>query len=279
VSEGVGRTGADVRGTAAGILASLLVGAVLLLGVRAGALETLIAVAVVQAVLAFTVVFGLAVPGWLGALVLAGLASGAADATVSVWPHGRLGALVAVVGLAVPLMFVHQLWRGAARVRLLQSLGLIALLVLAEVSLAALVQLRHEFPEVGGTDVASSVVVIGTAALVVGYLLDLVAAAPRLDAGVARGLLAALGSAVAGAIAGHLGLADSVQFPNGRGLYVGASLGALVGVLAIAVAYFETAAPADAGENARRMRAALGVLISLALMVPVAFLLCAAIQA
>jgi hypothetical protein len=278
VTDAVDRSRVDVRGNTIGIIATLIVGAVLFSAARAGAAEMLGAVAVAQGLLAFGMVFGLPVPGWFGALAIAALAAGAADVAVSVWPHGRLGTLLAVAGLAVPVMFVHQLWRGAARVRLLQSLGLIALLVLAEVALPALVQLRHEFPEIGATHVASGVVAIATAALVAGHLVDLIVAAPRLDPDVARGLLAVLASAIVGGGTGHLTLGDSLQFPDGRGLYVGAALGALLGLLAIAVAYLEAAAP-DTGAGDRRIRSALVVLLSLAFMAPVAFLLCAAIHA
>ena len=48
------------------------------------------------------------------------------EPTVHLNPHGRFGALLAVAGLAVPLMFVHQLSRGAARVRVVESLSGIA---------------------------------------------------------------------------------------------------------------------------------------------------------
>lgn len=279
VSDAARRSTADVRSSSVGIAVSLIVGAVLLATARTGATELLVAVAVIQALLAFGVVFGLAVQGWLGALIIGALAAGTADVAVSVWPHGRLGTLAAVIGLAVPVMFVHQLWRGAARVRLVQSLGSIALLVIAEVALPALLQLRHEFPDLGGTHVAFSVIAIAIAALVASYLVDLVAATPRFDTEIPRGLLAVLGAAVIGGVTGYLALADSLQFGDGRGLYVGASLGALTGLFAMAVAYVEAGAPPAGGRFARRLRPALSVLISLSLLQPMAFLLCSAIHA
>ncbi len=270
----------DVRFDFSGSIAvAIVVGGLLALTARAGALELLAGVGAVQALLAFGVVFGLAVPGWLGALVIGGAASAAADVAVSVWPHSRLGTLLAVLGLAVPVMFVHQLWRGAARVRLLDSLGLIALLVLAEVALPALLQVRHEFGSVAGPDVASAVVIVGAAALIAGYLVDSAVAAPRLDADVPRGLLAVLGSALVGAAAGQLTLRDVTEFADGRGLLVGASLGALIALLAIAVAYVETVAPPTDSGFARRVRPAIGVLVSLSFLAPVAFLLCSAVRA
>src|SRR5205823_4076664 len=102
------------------------------------------------------------------------------DVSVSVWPHGRLGVLIGVIGLAIPAMFIHQLTRGAARVRLVASLSAIGVLLLAEVSLAALPQLRHEFvgADNGGEVVAAAVLAVA-AALAAGYLVDLIVPVPR----------------------------------------------------------------------------------------------------
>ncbi len=111
-----------------------------------GAVQLLVAIAAVQALLAFGWCTGLPSRDGSEHSILAGLAAAGADVAVSVWPHGRLGTLVGVFGLAVPLMIVHQLLRGAARVRVIESLGATAVLVLAEIALPALLQLRHEFP-------------------------------------------------------------------------------------------------------------------------------------
>ncbi len=264
-----------IADTTASIAVALAVGGLLAMAATAGAPQLLVAVAAVQTLLAFAVVFGLGVPGWFGALVIAGLASSAADMVVSHWSHGRLGTLLAVFGLAVPVMFVHQLWRGAARVRLLDSLGTIAVLVLAEVGVSALLQVRHEFPGL----VARAVLVVATVALVVSYLLDLVAAFPRLDRDVPRGLIAVLGASVAGGAAGLVAMRGSLEFAGGRGAFVGALLGALVAVFAIAMAFLQSGvAVAEAG-FARHVRPALTVLLSLCLMAPVGFLLCSALRA
>jgi hypothetical protein len=259
---------------------ALLIGAGLAWSARTGAVQLLVAVAVVQALLAVAWEFGLRLPGRIGALVLAALASAAADIAVSVWPHSRLGTLLAVLGLAVPVLFVHQLSRGAARVRIVESLGGIALLVLAEVSLPALVQLRHEFLAVSvGGDVVFGVVVASSGALVVGYLTDLVSSAPRFDGGVPRGLLAVIASAAAGAALGQLTLRNSAEFAGGRGLFAGAALGAIVALFAVAIALIEYVTPlADSGFG-RRVRPVLGVVFPLCMLAPVAFLLCLAIRA
>jgi hypothetical protein len=258
---------------------AVVVGLGLALTARSSAVALLGAVAVVQALLALAWVYGFDLPGRRGALVIATMAAAAADTVTSVWPHGRLGALLAVFGLSMPVLFVHQLTRGAVRLRVVASLGGVAMLVLAEVSLAALLQLRHEFvvTHVGG-QVVFGVVVASAGALVVGFLIDMVLTVPRFDADVPRGLLALLGSAGFGGSAGYLTLRHSTDFVGGRGAFAGAALGALVALFAVAVAFAEHDVPlADEG-FARRVRPLLGVLIPLAFLAPVAFLLCLAIR-
>lgn len=258
---------------------ALLIGAALALTARTGAVELLVAVAAVQALLAFAVVYGLAVPGRFGALVIAALTAASADVLVSVWPHGHLGAFLAVFGLAVPVMFIHQLVRGAGRVRVEESLGAIALLVLAEVALPALLQLRHEFGTPAlGAHVVFGVVLVAVGALAAGDLIDLVVAAPRFDADVPRGLLAVAGSAVIGGAVGQLSLHHYAAFAGGRGAFAGACLGALVALLAVAVAYLEYGSPFAEAGFARRVRPTLGVVVPLSILAPVAFLLCVAIR-
>jgi hypothetical protein len=269
------------------IVVAVLVGVLLALTARAGAVQLLVAVAVVQALLALAWVFGTGMPGRRGALVIAAAAAAAADVTVSVWPHGRLGTLLAVLGLAVPAMFVHQLARGAVRVRAVASLGAVALLVLGEVALPSLLQLRHEFapPRLGG-EVVAGVAVIAAGALVIGYVVDLLFAAPRFDSDVPRGLFGLIASAGLGGSIGYLLLqsAPHAHFVGGRGAFIGASLGALIALFAVAVAFVEhdvparRAAGAGGGGLARRVRPALSVALPLALLAPVAFLLCLAIR-
>jgi hypothetical protein len=257
-----------------------LVGVALAWPARSGALGLLVAIAVAQALFAVAFVLGLRIPGRIGALVIAALTSAAADVAVSVWPHARLGTLLAVFGLAMPVLFVHQLFRGTARVRVVESLGGIAILVLAEVSLPALMQLRHEF--IGGNlggDVTFAVIVVAAGALVVGFLVDLVFAAPRFDEDVPRGLFAVVGSAAVGAALGQLTLRSSSEFVNGRGVFVGAALGAVVALFAVATAFVEHESRLPEAGFARRVRPVVGVLLPLSLLAPVAFLLCLAVRA
>jgi hypothetical protein len=272
---------------------AVLVGVVLVVAARIGATALLVALAVVQALLAFAWEFGTRLPGRKGALVIAALAAAGADVAVSVWPGGRLGTLLAVLGLAIPAMFIHQLARGAARVRVVESLGGIALLVLAEVALPSLLQLRHEFGA-NGAHVVTGVIAAAAGALVVGYLVDLISPTPRFDPDVPRGLLAVVASAGLGGSLGYLVLQSDrhTDFVDGRGVFIGASLGALVAVFAVGVAFIERnvslpesgGTPANEGVAggggfARRIRPVLSVVMPLSLLAPVAFLLCLAIRA
>jgi hypothetical protein len=258
---------------------TFLAGAALAGAARTGPVPLLVAVAVVQAVLMLAWVYGTGLPGRNGALVIAALAAGGSDLTVSLWPSGRLGTQLIVFGLAVPVMFVHQLMRGAARTRIAESLGGIALLVVAVAGLPALLQLRHEFigPNLGGRVVAG-VVAAATGALMIGYLVDLVMAAPRFDPAVSRGLLAVVASAGLGGSIGHLTLRSDAEFLGGRGAFTGAALGALIAFLAVGVAFIERSAPAPQSGFARRARPVMAALVPLGLLAPVAFVLSLAIR-
>lgn len=263
----------------AGVPAAAVAGAGLALAGRQSAVMLLVAVAVVQALFALAWVFGSGMPGRRGGLVVATLAAAGADTAASVWPHDRLGTLLAVLGLAVPVMFVHQLMRGAARVQVVASLSAVGLLVLTEVSLAALLQLRHEFPQgdVGGRVVAA-VVAAAAGALVVGYLVDLVLPAPRFDQEVPRGLLAVLGSVAVGGAVGYLLLKTQHEFAHGRAVFVGAALGAMTGLLAVAAAFVLHTTPRPASAVGRGSRPVVAALLPLCLTAPAAFLLCLAVR-
>ena len=258
---------------------AIVVGLGVGLSARSSAVALLAAVAVVQAVLALAWVYGLDLPGRRGALVIAAMASAAADTVTSVWPHGRLGALLAVFGLAMPVLFLHQLSRGAVRLNVLASLGGLAMLVLAEVGLPALVQLRHEFvvAHTGG-QVVFGVMLAGAGGLVVGFLVDMIVTVPRFDPDVPRGLLGLLASAGFGGSAGYLTLRHSAEFFGGRGAFAGAAVGAVAGLFAVAVSFAEHGAPLAEHGFARRVRPLLGVLVPLAFLAPIAFLLCLAIR-
>lgn len=260
------------------LAAALLLGGGLVLAARGGASLLLLGIVVVQAVLAASWVFGTVMPGRRGALVLAALAAAAADVSASVWPHGRLGALLAVLGLAVPAMFIHQLLRGAVRVHVVSSLSAVATLVLAEVALPALLQLRHEFGTAHGGVVSSTAIAALAGALVVGCLVDLLLPAPRFDPAVPRGLLGLVASIGLGGSIGYLMLKQQAEFGVARSTFAGAALGALAGLLAVGTAFVLQTTPVPATAVARRLRPVLSALLPIAVIAPAAFLICLAIR-
>ncbi len=272
--------GAVIVNHPAALVSAALAGGLLVFGARTGPVPLLVAIAVVQAALSIAVFLGMALPGRIGALVICALAAAGADVAVSLWPHGRLGVLLAVLALALPAMFVHQLVRGAARYRIVDSIGATGLLLVAVVGLAALVQLRHEFASPGaGAKIVAGVVAASAGALVIGHCVDLLLAAPRFDPAVARGLLAVVASAGLGGSIGHLLLGSLAQFAGGRGAFTGAALGALVAFLAVGAAYLEAAEGLPQSGVSRLARPVVSALLPLAVLAPVAFLLCLAIRA
>ncbi|WP_460604915.1 hypothetical protein [Jatrophihabitans fulvus] len=272
----------------AAALVALVAGAGLVATARVSALALLIAIAVLQAAFGVGWVMGTSMPGRKGALVLAAMAAGGADAALSVWPRDRLGPLLAVVGLAVPVMFVHQLMRGAARVQLVSSLSAVAVLVLGQVSLAALLQIRHEFAgndiarrglgdETGGK-VAAAVAGAALAAVLVGCLADVVAPVPRFDPDVPRGMLGLLASAAVGAAVAHLVLKDVRAFADGRALFFGGAVGGLAALVAVAAAFVHHTTPPGRSWPARWGRPVVTAVLPVAVVAPAAFLLCLAIR-
>jgi hypothetical protein len=261
------------------VIVAVVVAVGLVAGARVGATALLVAVAVIQALLALAWVLGTGIPGRKGALVLAALAAAGADVAVSVRPHEKLGPLLVVLGLAVPLLFVHQLTRGAARIQVVSSLSAVAGLVAAEVGAAALPQLRHEFGggELGGKVAAAAAAALA-GALLVGCLVDLVLPAPRFDPAVPRGLLGLIAAAGLGASLGYLMLRGQADFVGGRSAFVGGALGALAGLLAIATAFVLHSTGGVAGASARWLRPVLSVVLPIAVLAPVAFLLSLAIR-
>ncbi|HSY14660.1 MAG TPA: hypothetical protein VK816_01640 [Jatrophihabitantaceae bacterium] len=259
-----------------GLILALLIGGGLGLAAGGGSLPLLVAVAVVQGALVLSWVFGTGLPGRVGGIVLGALAAGGADAVVSVWPHDQLGTLLPVLALALPVAFVHQLTRGVVRARVLESLSDIALVVVAVVALAALIQLRHEL---GGDRIAPTVAFAIGGALVAGHLMDLVLPVPRFDPEVPRGLLAVVAAAVVGALICQLRLGDQVEFVGGRAPFLGAAIGTLAALFAVGSGFVQLATSLPGSGRAVRLRAVFGTGLPLALATPVAYLLCLAIHA
>jgi hypothetical protein len=262
------------------VAVAVVVGGGLVVAARAGATPLLVAVAVAQAALAITYVLGTSLPGRWGAIVLAAAAAVAADVSVSVWPHGRLGVLIATFALAIPAMFIHQLTRGAARVRLVASMSAIAVLLFAVIALAALPQLRHEFAgaDPAGRVVAAAVAAVG-AALVAGYLVDLVVPAPRIDPDVARGVPALIVALGAGTLTGFLLLRTEPGFGDGRSVFIGVVLGAVAALMSVAGGFVLADSPAPRTAVGRVARPIAAALLPYALLAPVVFLMCVAMRA
>jgi hypothetical protein len=264
-----------------------VVGAALAGAAGTSAVALLVAVAVLQGLAGWSWLAVADVPGRAGGAVVTALAATAADVCASVWPHGRLGTLVAVVGLTVPVLFVHQLSRGAARMRVVASLGGIAVAVVSVVGAAALLQVRHEFPA-DGASAAVALIAAAAAALLVCSVAGRVApalSAQRFDLSPALGMALTLVAAAAGALAAGLVLAGSSAFSGARGAVLGAVTGLLVGLLALAAgcASGPTAdAPVRDDSHQRRtarLRPLLEVSLPIAIMAPVGLLLCLALAA
>jgi hypothetical protein len=258
-----------------GALVAVMAGVVLGVGAQLGAAALLVAVAVTQAALALSWIIGTGLPGRIGAAILAVMAAAAADTVVSVWPHGQLGELLPVLGLLLPCAFVHQLTRGVVRNRVVESLSDIALLVVGVVALAAFPQLRHEqLP----THTTFAVVLALCAALVTGYLVDFLLPAPRFDPAVRRGLPAIVGGALVASLIVTLELGGDLDFGGGRALVLGAALGLLVGLLAVGTGFIQVATSLPRTARAVRLQPAFATLLPLALVAPLAYLLCLAIH-
>jgi hypothetical protein len=233
-----------------------------------------LAVAVTQAITIVSWVLASGLSGRIGALVLGALAAAISDIVIVHWPHGQLSPLLAVIGLALPAMFIHQLTRGVVRTHVTESLSDIALLVVSVVGLAALVQLRHEM---GGAAMASAVGFTAAGAVAVGHLVDARWPVPRFDATVPRGLAGVVAGTVVAAILGYVRLHDAVEFSPGRSVFLGAGVGAVASLLAVAVAFIRrsTTPPTGAG---RHLGFVYAVVIPLGLVAPIGYLLCLAVR-
>jgi hypothetical protein len=261
------------------VIAAAVLGGGLTECARLGPAVLLAGVAAGQVLFVGAWYLALVAPGRRGALVVLLAAAAASDVVVTQWPHARLDPLLPVLGLAMPALFLHQLGRGVARVRLVESLGTSTLALLAVIALPAFVQLRHEFVAAGSAaHVASAAIGAAAAALVGGQLADMVAPAPRFDPEIARGLFALLISGAVGGSVGYLVLRDELQFRHGRGAFVGAACGLIVALFAVAADFALRGVPARAGSWAGSARPVFTVLLALSAVAPVAYLVCLAVR-
>jgi hypothetical protein len=258
----------------AAVVVAVLDAALIAGAAHAGAVALLCAVAATQAAACAAWVFSTDVPGPAGAAVLGLMAAAGADVAVSLAPHARLQPLLPVVGLAVPALFLHQLQRRARRARVTASLGAVALLVAIEIAPTALLQLRAEFGGTSGAAAVGAVAAAGGAAVVVGVLLDAVLPVLRFDVDVRRGLPAVVGAAAVGAAVAYLLLRGVAAVSAAAALFAGVVLGAVIGLLAVAVAFVADAdANAAGGPAASTAAGALFALVPLNLVAPVSLLI------
>ncbi len=201
-----------------------------------GTTATLVAVAVLQAVLIPCWVLGNRLPGRIGGLLLGLAAAAAADALVLHWPSSGYSPVLAVLGVAIPVMFAHQLTRGVVRTRVVESLAGITLLLVAVVALPGLILLRHDG---SGRTIVLAVLASFGVGLVAAHLTDAVLPAPRFDPGLDRGLPAVVVGVVVGGAVGYLTLRRLIDFAGGRAAFVGAAVAAVACLLSIAASFAE----------------------------------------
>jgi len=211
------------------VLAGVLAG-----GAAVGPIGTLVAVAVLQAVLVPTWVLGNALPGRIGAVILGLLAAAGADTAVMHWHSSGYSPVLGVLAVAIPLMFAHQLTRGVVRTRVVESLAGITVLVVATVAAAGLIVLRYQ---ADGRTISLAVAGALGVALVVAHLTDAVLPTPRFDPSMDRGLPAVLLGVIAGGAVGYLVSRNLLDFVGGRSAFVGAAIGAVGCLLSIGTSF------------------------------------------
>jgi len=232
---------------------SAILAAVLAVASYFGPAAMIGAIAIVQAVLVVTWVFGTALPGRIGALILGVSASGAGDFVATRYHSDGYAPLLGVLGVGIPLMFVHQLTRGVVRTRVVESLADITVLVVACVATTGFILLRYQSNGDRTTLAVASAVGI---ALVVGHLADAVAPVLRFDPVVDRGLPAVILGVLAAAAAALLVLGSLIDFAAGRGAFVGAALGAVACLLSIGASFAGAQSTVGrAGQRSRLSRA------------------------
>ena len=258
-----------------GLLAAIsaMTGAALLAGSYIGHAGLLVAAAVVQTALVFSWVLGTALPGRIGAIILGVLAAAGADAAVSRWHDSGFGPVLGLLGLAVPAMFIHQLTRGVVRIRVLESMSDITVLLVAVVSVAGLLLLRRQGD---GETTTPAVIAAITAALTAAHLTDSLLARPRFDPTVERGVAGVVAGVVVAAAVGVLWLRSVIGFTGARSAFVAATIGGLSCLISVGVSFAGSHAGFDAGGRrpaVPRLRPIASVLLTVGLGAPLGYVL------
>jgi hypothetical protein len=106
----------------------------------------------------------------------------------------------------------------------------------------------------------------------------MVAAVPRFDPDIPRGLFALLVAGAVGGFVGYLVLRDELQFRHGRSVFVGVACGLVTALLAVASDFAVAELSSREDRWATRARPVFTVLLPLCLLAPIAFLVCLAIR-
>lgn len=218
---------------AAGVV--VLVGLLLVgLPTVAGDTGRLIGVLAVQLGLVGAWVVATGIRGFLGSLAIGAAAAIGADLLMHLSERPQLGSLLLVLGPGLLLALVHQMARPAPRRYLVASLAGVVLLLCAVVALSVLLVLGRS-PD--GDRLAGSAVLVVTAALLVGHLVDAVLPRPQIAQGVPRGLTGLVLSVFAG-----VGVALVRRSPEDvlealSAATYGAAIGGVAALLAVGASY------------------------------------------
>jgi hypothetical protein len=126
--------------------------------------------------------------------------------------------------------------------------------------------------------VTSTAIAAGGAALAAGLLVDSVLPIMRFDPEVPRSLGGVVVSLVVGSVVGFVRLHGTVEFSTGRAVLLGAAIGVIAGLLGVGFSYVTHTLPTSA-ITVRVLRPVLVAVLPIAVLAPVAYVLCLAVQA
>jgi hypothetical protein len=225
------------------VLAVVAVGLLIGLPEALGDVGRLASVLVLQFALVLAWVLVTGIQGFAGSLAVGTAAAVAADLVLALPERPSLGSLLAVFGLGFLVIALQQMFR-RSRTELVASLSGGVLLVCVVGALGALMVLDRA---PGGDGRATVALAAMGAALLVGHLVDLVLARPRLAPDVPRGLVGlVLAVAAAAAVSWFLrdlGALDGALVAAG----FGAAIGGVTALTAVAASYLVV--EATAGED------------------------------
>lgn len=178
--------------------------------------------------------------GYVGSLVIGAATAVTADTVLALQAEPDLGPLASVLALAFIAGMLHQLTRSAPRRLATASLAGIGTLAVTLIALSAFLLL---YRVTDGSTVYVAIVAATGGAVVVGHVVDLLLPVPRITPDVPRGLLALLISVGTG-IAAAVTLSDPSGLIESLGAaIVGAILGLVSALLAVAASYIAAERP------------------------------------